>query len=1162
MQALQIFCRCRPLACLMKILNLYFKNINSLEGENRVNFEQPPFTDTGVFAITGPNGSGKSSILDAITLGLYGETFRFDRPAGFVMTQRTAECFAIIEFALANEKYRSSWRVQREGGQAEGELLPAEMQLVRLGDGTMLASGVDNVCKQILAVTGMDFHNFTRAILLAQGNFAAFLNALDSERMAILETILGTDIYADYKNEAFAKASQAQQGIDALNQQLQDIPLLPDVQLEANGHDLADFEEQVLTLREAKKLLQHQQQAQFRVSGLTEQLHWQNQDLAETETQLQANAMALAQIDSQQAAADFAAVLHDVAQGDQGIQQSRAALAALNDELQQLKLRLGNAPIAEADRSRPFAEQLQNISAIKAQVNLLAANQQSETSLWQSLGIQINEKKAVLAELDAWLQEQAKDAVLLEQFPDTAQLKKLRQDLAEASQQQALLAKSSKQTYSSLQSSTTTLDKKSQLGKQLQQQLQQAEQHLQDLADGKTIADIESLAEEQQQRVKDFTVLNKLAEAYDKLAGNSGFLGLFAGKAPEVLLDPVALAGDLAVLREAFKREQNIALTLENAVLREGLFKKMHDDRQHLAYNTPCPLCGALQHPYAQKLPVMADSVQALADQHIKVKALTAKIDSTEKSIVVAQKQHDKYQAKQVRIQQLQAEWTLLCNRLNAADQQLGIGSLAKIKGLLQTETDDLKNISALLNNHRRQQATIDKLKAQLAKNTGLVEQLQADLQTLDAAWQSCSAEQEANNALVLKLQQEEQALTATVAGQLALLGETMPATGQEDALFDRLSQRRQAYLEYTARRTLFGDDLAILMAKQAACQTEIDQYNQQLGIYSNKLQAEELIGLHLAVTEKQKLIADQAQDLAQQQLAAEVIRQALQNRLQGSPFASAEALQAALQLLATRPQVQKKQTELEALLAQKTAERDSLSQQLQQELAEAAQMPTAEVLAEQLKRNAEQLSIAQMELQRLQKLLQEQQQWQQQQHRLLAELQQQQERARPHLEEAERIRSESGMVLRRRVQNQVAERLLVSTNTMLEKISGRYYLRQAASEQGLALEVEDTLQGNVRRLPKTLSGGESFVVSLALALGLSELASNGKSVDSLFLDEGFGNLDSEALFTVITTLERLHTHGKMVGVISHVDVVKKRFKAQLQMVKKPNGMGALKKAS
>jgi len=159
-------------------------------------------------------------------------------------------------------------------------------------------------------------------------------------------------------------------------------------------------------------------------------------------------------------------------------------------------------------------------------------------------------------------------------------------------------------------------------------------------------------------------------------------------------------------------------------------------------------------------------------------------------------------------------------------------------------------------------------------------------------------------------------------------------------------------------------------------------------------------------------------------------------------------------------------------------------------------------------------------------------------------------------------LAEESGMAFRRRVQGRIADQLLSQTNALLEKISGRYYLRKAPSEQGLALEVEDTYQANVRRLPKTLSGGESFVVSLALALGLSELANNGRSVDSLFLDEGFGNLDADSLYTVISTLESLHTHGKTVGVISHVEAVQKRFKAQLQVVKKPNGMGELRKAS
>jgi len=202
------------------------------------------------------------------------------------------------------------------------------------------------------------------------------------------------------------------------------------------------------------------------------------------------------------------------------------------------------------------------------------------------------------------------------------------------------------------------------------------------------------------------------------------------------------------------------------------------------------------------------------------------------------------------------------------------------------------------------------------------------------------------------------------------------------------------------------------------------------------------------------------------------------------------------------------------------------------------------------------------MEAQHLEKLLSEQKQLQQTYDALLVALQQQEVESQPFLAEVAFLTEESGMAIRRRVQGQIAEQLLSQTNAILEKISGRYYLRQAPSEQGLALEVEDTYQANVRRLPKTLSGGESFIVSLALALGLSELANNGRSVDSLFLDEGFGNLDADSLYTVISTLESLHTHGKTVGVISHVEAVQKRFKAQLQVVKKPNGMGELKKAS
>ena len=159
-------------------------------------------------------------------------------------------------------------------------------------------------------------------------------------------------------------------------------------------------------------------------------------------------------------------------------------------------------------------------------------------------------------------------------------------------------------------------------------------------------------------------------------------------------------------------------------------------------------------------------------------------------------------------------------------------------------------------------------------------------------------------------------------------------------------------------------------------------------------------------------------------------------------------------------------------------------------------------------------------------------------------------------------VSDENNLEFRRKVQQMMADKLLSHANQVLEKISGRYFVRKVESEHGLALEIEDTKQKNARRLPKTLSGGESFIVSLALALGLSEMTNDSYSINSLFLDEGFGNLDAESLYLAMTTLESLKTHGKTVGVISHVDGVRKRIKTQIEMIKKPNGLSALKMVS
>lgn len=151
-------------------------------------------------------------------------------------------------------------------------------------------------------------------------------------------------------------------------------------------------------------------------------------------------------------------------------------------------------------------------------------------------------------------------------------------------------------------------------------------------------------------------------------------------------------------------------------------------------------------------------------------------------------------------------------------------------------------------------------------------------------------------------------------------------------------------------------------------------------------------------------------------------------------------------------------------------------------------------------------------------------------------------------------IGSASGDKFRRFAQGLTLDNLVQLANQQLNKLHGRYQLIRKENE-GLGLSVLDTWQGDVVRDTKTLSGGESFLVSLALALALSDLVSHKTSIDSLFLDEGFGTLDAETLDVALDALDNLNASGKMIGVISHIEAMKERIPTQLKVIKR-NGVG------
>ena len=146
-------------------------------------------------------------------------------------------------------------------------------------------------------------------------------------------------------------------------------------------------------------------------------------------------------------------------------------------------------------------------------------------------------------------------------------------------------------------------------------------------------------------------------------------------------------------------------------------------------------------------------------------------------------------------------------------------------------------------------------------------------------------------------------------------------------------------------------------------------------------------------------------------------------------------------------------------------------------------------------------------------------------------------------------IGSADGAKYRKFAQGLTLDHLIYLANRQLIQLHGRYQLSRKVVGD-LEMEVLDMWQGDVARDTRTLSGGESFLVSLALALALSDLVSHKTSIDSLFLDEGFGTLDSETLEIALNALDSLNASGKMIGVISHVEALKERIPLQIRVAK------------
>ncbi|MGI6718393.1 MAG: AAA family ATPase [Bacteroidales bacterium] len=208
----------------MKILAIRGKNLASLEREFSIDFKKPPLSESRIFVITGKTGAGKSTILDALCLALYDKTPRtsnvsekisikdvneqtiFQDDSRTTLRKGAGEGFAQVDFqGIDKKEYRSTWKVRRAHGKPDGALQSTEMTLENLTDGVYEKGTKSEIQKKIVLLVGLTFEQFTRSVLLSQGDFASFLRARQPEKAELLEKITGTHIYTQISQLIYSK---------------------------------------------------------------------------------------------------------------------------------------------------------------------------------------------------------------------------------------------------------------------------------------------------------------------------------------------------------------------------------------------------------------------------------------------------------------------------------------------------------------------------------------------------------------------------------------------------------------------------------------------------------------------------------------------------------------------------------------------------------------------------------------------------------------------------------------------------------------------------------------------------------------------------------------------------------------------------------------------
>lgn len=1235
----------------MKILAIRIKNLASIEGEFEIDFKKEPLKSAGIFAITGSTGSGKSTILDAICLALFAKTPRNieAKENGIdlidngnnkikqgdirsILRKGCSNAYAEVDFiGIDKQTYRASWNVRRAGNKVNGNLQSDTIELLNLESNLKFPEKKTETLKEIERLLGLNYEQFTRSVLLAQGDFTAFLKAEKDEKSSLLEKLTGTEIYSDISKKIYENYKNSETELRELNIKIEGIKTLPD-------YEYIDIINKRLLISSHITEIESIIQKNIELLKWLDELSKFEKELEESKTNLNKTIKNKEANNERQNKLTFIEAIQDF------------KISYKNNKI------IEDALLKKTEENKIIAKETQNIQLI---INKLSENKINSENLYQNsiseknkaqilidkakeLDIIISEKKE---QFDFQNKEINKDIIQKQEtenkisinINNIKQLNK-EQDKIKIWEKENENRRKIADNILLINSKLADLKKIFVINKGLKNEIndyikKNNEYNNLIAANSKIIEETETklfkLKNEfsaTDELVKHINI-NKLSNdiiglniKIEKITKGIGIWKLYSQNEEDCKMLQNTIDKGNEIINKHIKTLENSNKSLKENTLKKEQTQKILTKaeiattesveklRQHLNDDEECPVCGSTQHPYIKGIDKIKNVLEEIRSE---VKILIAEHETLVKEIAGLESiiikinsdievSNNKLKDKSKDKNELYKSWKDLeieefIEENEKKDKIIWMeNELLNTKNEMLLTQNKITNFNITINKINTIKTNITDLEKNKALSINLLEIYNTDLKN--------------TNTNLLKTEQNYLSNEKDITEIRFLLNSYfvnqdwfLEWEKNNDYFEDKLKHWNNEWLENLKKAEILknkiydfesenkkdNDNLELLSISIKSKQAFVNNINEIL-LDLNQKRNEIFGGSDIKLIENQFLnaIENSLEELTQIQKKLtehnnELIRLTVINEKN-----NIELIDLKDKLILIQNEIQKwindynlannlsiNLNDIQQNLNYNQDWIDSEKQYFKQENENIIRLNTTYEEKEtrfkthlNTKPSTTNAKDATEIIKSKQILLEEQKQiyneldfkikTNENNQKLISNYSKEIEFKTENFENWQKINdligSADGKKFRQIAQEYTLDILLNYANKQLDLLSNRYYLNRI--ENTLALQVIDREMGNETRSVYSLSGGESFIVSLALALGLASLSSNKMQIESLFIDEGFGSLDPSTLSIAMDALEQLYNQGRKVGVISHIQEMTERIPTQIKVIKQING--------